>query len=310
MISPRPAGSVDAPLSGGDLRVVPSRHPFRWFFAVLLALFVAMVARALVTSPNIHWDVVRRYQFAPIIVHGVLVTLELTVICQALGVALGIVLAVMQVSENPVLEWFSWFYIWFFRGTPVLVQLIFWYNLALLFPVLHLGLPFTPFGIDLQTNHVINGFTAAVLGLGLNEAAYMAEIVRAGILSVERGQREAAVSLGMTSGQAMRRIVLPQAMRVIVPPTGNQLINLLKATSLVAFIAGGDLLSVAENIFSTNFQVIPLLIVASLWYLAITSVATVLQHMLEKRVGQGFGTSGKARGLGFRFRRSPTLSGT
>jgi len=178
-------------------------------------------------------------------------------------------------------------YGWLFRGIPVLVQLIFWYNLALLFPRLSIGLPFTPWGVGVGTNAVITGFSAAVLGLGLNEAAYMAEIIRAGIIGVDAGQAEAARALGMRQPQVLRHVILPQAMRVIVPPTANQIILMLKATSLTAFIAGGDLLTQAEGIYSNNFQVIPLLIDASLWYISLTAVATLAQQMLERQVGRG-----------------------
>ena len=167
---------------------------------------------------------------------------------------------------------------------------MFWYNIAALFPYLVLGIPFTDYYQVISTNKLISGFTAAILGFSLHEAAYMAEIVRAGILSVSKGQKEAALSTGMTEAQGMWRIVLPQAMRVIIPPTGNQAINLLKATSLVAFISGGDLLSNVTDIYSVSFAVIPLLVVASLWYLALVSVATIGQSFLERAFGKGHGS--------------------
>jgi polar amino acid transport system permease protein len=182
-------------------------------------------------------------------------------------------------------------YLWFFRGTPLLVQLIFWYNIAAVFPHLILGIPFTSYHEVISTNSLISAFTAAVLGFSLHESAYMAEIVRAGILSVNAGQREAALSTGMTEAQAMRRVILPQAMRVIIPPTGNQAINLLKATSLVALISGGDLLSNVTDIYSVNYAVIPLLVVASIWYLMLVSIATVGQTHLERAVGKGYGST-------------------
>jgi polar amino acid transport system permease protein len=211
------------------------------------------------------------------------VTLALTVASMLAGVLLGAVFAVMRMSENPVLRALSWAYTWFFRGTPVLVQIIFWFNLALLFPALGI------FGMEVSTNTLITPFIAAVLALGLNEGAYMSEIVRAGILAIDPGQSEAAQALGLTRSQTMRRIVLPQAMRVIIPPTGNEAISMLKLTSLVSVIAAQDLLTRAQQIYSRNFLVIELLIVVSLWYLLVTSVASVGQYYLERHYARGSG---------------------
>lgn len=266
---------------------VPARHPWRWVLAALLVLAAILLIRSLAFNHNLRWPVVGRYLFSPAILSGVGETIELTLICQAIGIALGTLLALARLARNPVANTFAVTYGWIFRGIPVLVQMIFWYNLALLFPRLGIGLPFSPWGIGIATNSVISGFSAAILGLGLNEGAYMAEIIRAGIIGVDSGQAEAARALGMRQSQVLRHVVLPQALRVIVPPTANQLILMLKATSLTAFIAGGDLLTQAEAIYSNNFQVIPLLIVASLWYIALTAVATVGQQMLERRVGRG-----------------------
>jgi polar amino acid transport system permease protein len=194
----------------------------------------------------------------------------------AIGIALGVLLAVMRLSLNPLVSGASWIYIWFFRGTPVLVQLLFWYNIAALYPKIALGIPFGPAFVHPDANKLITPFTAAILGLGLNEGAYMAEIVRAGIISVDEGQSDAAQSL-----------VLPQAMRVIIPPTGNETISMLKTTSLVSVIAVGDLLYGAQIIYSVNFKTIPLLIVASIWYLVCTSVLYVGQYYLERYYGRG-----------------------
>jgi polar amino acid transport system permease protein len=193
----------------------------------------------------------------------------------------------MRLSPNPVLAGTSWVYTWFFRGTPVLVQLIFWGFIAQLYPRLSIGIPFGPEFVGADSNKVIGIFTAAVLGLGLNEAAYMAEIVRAGLLSVDEGQTEAASALGMRRMQTMRRIVLPQAMRVIIPPTGNETISMLKTTSLVTIIGVADLLGAAQLIYGSNFKQIPLLVVASLWYLLITSVLSIGQYYLERRFARG-----------------------
>jgi polar amino acid transport system permease protein len=201
---------------------------------------------------------------------------------------LGIILAVMRLSPNPVVSSVSWFYIWFFRGTPVLVQIFFWYNLNSLFPHgVGVGVPFTTFGLHVDTNTLIPPFVAVVLGLGLNEAAYMAEIVRAGIISVEHGQTEAASALGMRRMQVMRRIVLPQAMRVIIPPTGNETISMLKTTSLAFIAAVPELFTRGEQIAVSNLAVIELLIVTSIWYLFMTSILTVLQYYLERRFARG-----------------------
>jgi polar amino acid transport system permease protein len=231
--------------------------------------------------------VVGEYLFDERILEGLRVTIELTVIAMAIGIFLGIVLAVMRLSPNPLVSGGSWLYIWFFRGTPVLVQLLFWYNIAALYPKIALGIPFGPAFVHPDANALITPFTAAILGLGLNEGAYMAEIVRAGIISVPEGQGDAARSLGMTRLETMRRIVLPQAMRVIIPPTGNETISMLKTTSLVSVIAVADLLYAAQNIYSQNFKTIQLLTVASIWYIVCTSVLYVGQYYLERYYGRG-----------------------
>jgi polar amino acid transport system permease protein len=272
------------------IEAVPVRHWGRWAAAAIaLALGVAL-AFALATNENIDWGAVGGYFFDGAILSGLLVTIELTVLSMVIGIALGIVLAVMRLSSNPVLVTLSTAYTWFFRGTPLLVQIIFWFNIALLFPRLDLGI------IDASTNTLITPFVAALLGLALNEAAYMAEIARAGISSVDRGQSEAAHALGFRPYQTMRRIVLPQAMRVIVPPTGNETIAMLKNTSLVAVIAAQDLLTKAQAIYSRTFEVVELLIVASLWYLVLTTVASVGQYQLEQRFARGFQPTGAQGG--------------
>jgi polar amino acid transport system permease protein len=254
--------------------------------AIILVVAVAIV-RSIVTNPRFEWHVVGSYLFDERILEGVRITVELTVVAMAIGIALGVVLAVMRLSPNMLVSGASWLYIWFFRGTPVLVQILFWYFIAALYPKLNLGIPFGPAFIHADANTLIKPFTAAILALGLNEGAYMAEIVRAGIISVEEGQSDAAHSLGMTRLQAMRRIVLPQAMRVIIPPTGNETISMLKTTSLVSVIAVGDLLYAAQTIYAVNFKTIPLLITASVWYLALTSILYVGQYYLERYYGRG-----------------------
>ena len=269
------------------LKLAPRRHYLQVAAAVVVLLLAFSLAESLATNENMQWPVIWKYLFDKPVISGIGTTLVLTVLCMVLGTILATVLAIMRMSKNHVLATVSLSYIWFFRGAPLLVQIIFWYNLAVLFPVLGIGIPFTEIKVGMATNTLITPFIAAVLAFTLHEAAYMAEIVRAGIQSVDVGQREAAVSTGMTEGQSMMRIVLPQALRLIVPPTGNQAINLLKATSLVAFITGGDLLSAVQSIYSINFAVIPLLLVASIWYLVIVSVASIGQHYLERWVGRG-----------------------
>jgi polar amino acid transport system permease protein len=270
-----------------DITAVPVRRPGRWVVAVIVLVVAVAVGRSVVDNPNFEWGVVGEYLLDARILHGLRETVELTVIAMAIGILLGVLLAVMRLSPNWLVSSASSFYIWFFRGTPVLVQLLFWYNIAALYPKIGLGIPFGPAFIHADANKLITPFTAAILGLGLNEGAYMAEIVRAGIISVDPGQGDAAQSLGMTRLQTMRRIVLPQAMRVIIPPTGNETISMLKTTSLVSVIAVADLLYETENIYSVNFKTIPLLIVASFWYIVCTSVLYVGQYYLERYYGRG-----------------------
>jgi polar amino acid transport system permease protein len=270
-----------------DIRAVPVRRPGRWIAAAIVLVLAVVVVHSVVSNPRFEWSVVGHYLFDERILEGLRVTLELTVIAMALGIALGVVMAIMRLSPNPLVSGGSWLYIWFFRGTPVLVQLIFWYNIAALYPKFNLGVPFGPAFVHANANTLIKSFTAAILGLGLNEGAYMAEIVRAGIISVDEGQTLAAQSLGLTRLQTMRRIVLPQAMRVIIPPTGNETISMLKTTSLVSVIAVGDLTYAAGNIYSLNFKTIQLLIVISGWYLLCTSVLYVGQYYLERYFARG-----------------------
>ena len=269
------------------IQAVPVRHPGRWLAAAVILVLAAMLAHTLVTNENFHWDVVGRYLTTDSILNGLKNTLILTALSMAIGIAGGIGLAVTRLSANPLLSWTAAGYIWLFRGTPVITQLLFWFYLGALFPRLGLGIPFGPTFVSVDTNSLIAPFTAALLGLGLNEAAYMAEIVRGGILSVDHGQTEAAEALGMTRARILRRIVLPQAMRVIIPPTGNETISMLKTTSLVVVIAYFELMTAVQQIYSRNFQTIPLLIVAAIWYLLLTSVLTLVQGRIEKHFARG-----------------------
>ena len=255
---------------------------------MLVLLLVVQVVYTILVEAGLQRNIISHYLFQRLILRGIVVTLELTVLAMIIGVALGIILAVMRISPNPVVSTVSWFYIWFFRGTPVLVQIFFWFNLNLVLPHITLGIAGTPFfWRGPGTNSLITPFLAAVLGLGLNEAAYMAEIVRAGIISVEQGQSEAAQALGMPRLLVMRRIVLPQAMRVIIPPTGNETISMLKTTSLAFVAAVPELFTRGEQISSANFDVVELIVVVSAWYLFMTSLLTVGQFYLERYFARG-----------------------
>ncbi len=272
------------------IKAIPIRHWGRWLSSAVILLVVALLTISLAQNENLRWDIVGKYLFSDFILRGAVMTLELTFLAMLVGVVGGTVLAVMRQSKNYVLRTVSWFYIWFFRGTPVYVQIILWGNFALLYRTFSLGIPFTDHAFwALDTNAVITTSVAAVLALGLNEAAYAAELVRAGIISVDKGQTEAAASLGMSSGMTMRRIVLPQAMRVIVPPMGNETISMLKTTSLVAVISAHELMTNAQNAYSQNFYVIPLLLVVSIWYIFFTTVLTIGQHYLEAHFSKGLG---------------------
>ena len=270
-----------------EIRAVPVRRPGRWIAAAIVLVLVVAVVHSIASNPRFEWHVVGEYLFDERILEGLRVTLELTVIAMAIGVVLGVLLAVMRLSLNPLVSGASWLYIWFFRGTPVLVQIIFWYFISALYPKIDIGIPFGPAFIHGNANTLIHAFTAAVLALGLNEGAYMSEIVRAGIISVDEGQTQAAQALGMSRLQIMRLIVLPQAMRVIIPPTGNETISMLKTTSLVSVIAVPELLYAVQAIYAVNFKTIPLLITASIWYLVCTSVLYVGQYYLERHYGRG-----------------------
>ncbi len=288
-------GDGEAP-PAEDFVVVAVRHPLRWVAVLVLGVLAAMLVHSLVTNPAWRWDYFQGYFTDSQIIDGIWVTLELTFLSMLVGIVLGIVLAVMRMSPNPVLSTTAWLYTWLFRGTPVLVQLLFWYSFAYLFSNLSIGIPFGPTFHTWDTNSLITPFVAAVLGLGLNEAAYMSEIARAGLLSVSAGQSEAAAALGMSRGLALRRIILPQAMRVIIPPTGNETISMLKTTSLVIVISLNDLLGAAQNIYSqATFLQVPLLVVASVWYLIMTSVLSVGQYFLERRFGRGTSRAATAR---------------
>jgi polar amino acid transport system permease protein len=272
------------------IKAVPVRRPGRWLAAAVVLAFAAQLAHSVATNPRFEWDVVGQYLFSSRILDGLRLTLELTVVSMVAGIVIGVLLAVMRLSPNPLVAGASALYIWFFRGTPVLVQLLFWNFIGALYPTVSLGIPFGPDIIHGTANDLFTPFVAAIFGLGLNQAAYQAEIVRAGVLSVEEGQTDAAHALGMTRLQTMRRIVLPQALRVIIPPTGNEVISMLKTSALVSVIAYPELLYSAQLIYSQNFKTIPLLLVVCFWYLLVTTILSIGQYYLERRLGRGAAT--------------------
>jgi polar amino acid transport system permease protein len=269
------------------IRAVPVRHPGRWVAIAVLAVLGAMFGNLLSTDKYLQWGVVRQYLFSHIILHGVVLTIEYTILAMLFGVILGAIAAVMRLSPNPVVSGVAWLYIWLFRGTPLLVQILLWFNIHLLIKSVSIGVPFGPHFWSESTNKLVTPFLAGLLALSLNEGAYMSEIVRAGIISVDEGQTEAAHALGMTRLLTMRRVILPQAMRVIVPPTGNETNNMLKNTSLLSVISIAELLRSSQIIYNRTFQEIPLLIDACIWYLVMTSVLQVGQFYIERYYGRG-----------------------
>jgi polar amino acid transport system permease protein len=283
-------GAATTSLAGDDVTAVPLRHTGRWVAAAALMVLFGGTLASFWRNPNIDHTVVANYLFDTRILSGVALTVTLTATSMILATMLAVVLAVMRLSTNPVLRVLSWVYIWFFRGTPLLVQVVFWGYLGLLYARLSIGIPFTSITFaSANTSTIITAFVAGLLALGLNEAAYASEIVRAGLLSVDTGHVEAAYSLGMSPTYTLRRIVLPQAMRVIIPPMGNETISMLKNTALLELIAVHELYTRTSQISAQNLSQVELLIVASAWYLAMTTVLSVPQYYLERRFGRGTG---------------------
>jgi polar amino acid transport system permease protein len=266
-------------------RVTGRRRLVRLLPPTLIGLVLIYVVRSMYLNPNFQWDVVAKYLFSSVILHGLWTTCWLTAVTMTVGVIIGFALAVCQYSGVGTLAIAARAYVWVFRGTPQLVQLLFWYNLAALYPKYSIGVPLlAPNILHGSVNDLITPVTAAILGLGLNEGAYMTEIVRAGLCSVGEGQREAARALGLSPIRIMRRIVLPQALPMLLPPTGNQVAAKLKATSLVSVIALTDLLYAAQSVYSRTYQTVPLLVVACIWYLAATTVVSGAQRLFENRL--------------------------
>lgn len=271
-----------------DVVAVPLRRPWRWISAIIVLAIVAWFVTTIATNPNLDFGTVGAFLFDARIISGVWLTIFITVVAMLVSTVLSVVIAAMRLSSNPVLASVAWFYVWAFRGTPLLVQIVLWGYLGLLFDRIRLGIPFT--GVEfwsIDTNTLVTPLIAGLLALTLNQAAYSSEIVRAGMVSVDEGQREAAYSLGMSPLYTFRRVLLPQAMRVIIPPMGNELISMLKNTSLLSVIAVLELYTQASIISSSNLKQVELLIVVSVWYLFMTSLLSIPQYYLERRFGRG-----------------------
>jgi polar amino acid transport system permease protein len=281
----------------------PPRRPWTWVITAIALVFGAWLVQLLLTNPNFEWDVVAKYLNSETVLQGVVMTLFLTATAMAIGLVLGGILVVCRMSDDAVLRVLASAYIWFFRGTPQLVQLIFWFNIGLLIPVVSIGIPFGPTFFSVESNELVTPLLAAIVGLGLHEAAYQAEIYRGGLMSVDEGQVEAAKALGMKPARLFFRIQLPQAMRFIVPPTFSAIIGMAKGTSLVSVIGGAELLFSVQEIYSQTYQTIPLLIVASLWYLFITTVLNGVQFFIERHYGRGASRNGSTSLIGRYFDR-------
>jgi polar amino acid transport system permease protein len=274
--------------SDDDVVAIPLRHPGRWIAAAAIVVVLGLLFTSLWRNPNVDHPSITEFLFDPRILKGVWLTIVITAVSMVVGTILAVTLAIMRMSSNPVLRAVAFGYTWFFRGTPLLVQIVFWGYLGLLYQQISLGIPLTDIQFfSADTNDLIPALVGGVIALSLNEGAYAAEIVRAGLLSIDHGQREAAYSLGMGPGYTMRRIVLPQAMKVIIPPMGNETISMLKSTSLLAVVAVAELYTAATQISSQNLRQVELLIVASIWYLAMTTALSIPQYYLERYYGRG-----------------------
>ncbi|MFE6053287.1 amino acid ABC transporter permease [Kitasatospora sp. NPDC056446] len=276
-----------APPADPEPRIVARRKPGQWAAAAVALLLAAMAVTSVIRNKAFQWSVVADWFTARSVLNGLALTLWLTAATLALGFLFGTVLATMRLSSNPVLRTISWGYIWIFRSTPPLVQLLFFFNIGALYPTLGLGIPFGPEFVTVKTVNLIGPTLTAVIGLTLLETAYAAEVIRGGILSVDRGQLEAAAALGLGRGRVLRRIIVPQAMRAIVPTAGNMLIGALKGTSIVSVLAVSDLLYSVQLVYLQSYRVIPMLMVATIWYLVVTTVLSVGQYYVERHFAKG-----------------------
>ncbi|NGO08969.1 amino acid ABC transporter permease [Streptomyces sp. HC44] len=278
--------NAEAPPDVLTLERVKRRRPAIWAANAVVVVFAAMTVTTVITNSRFEWGTVARYFFEIRILQGIGVSVGMTAVTMLLSLVLGTLVALMRMGQARLMSTAAAGFIWVFRSIPMLVQLLFWYNLAALFPTLSIGVPWGPSFATFDSNALIGPLTAAIVGLTLHETAYIAELIRSGLLSVPDGQRQAAAALGLTPAQAFLRISLPQALRIIVPPMGNELISLLKATSLVSVISLADLLYSVQLIYAKNFQTVPLLIVAAIWYMVITGFLTLLQSRLERRLSR------------------------
>lgn len=286
----RPEQANDSPEGPdeSDLpRIAGAWHPWRWVVGAIALILVAQFAHGLITNPGWDWGTFAQYFTARSVLAALLVTLELTFWGTLLGFALGTLLAIGRVSNNPVLRVIAWTYIWAFRSIPLIVQLLFWFNIAYLYQRLSVGIPFGPAFFDFEVNGVISGFTAAVIGLALHQAAYSAELIRAGLLAVDQGQLEAAAALGIPKWRQFRTVVLPQAMRSILPNAANEVIGLFKGTSIVSVMAIAELFYQVQVIFGRNGRVVPLLMVATVWYIVLTTALSIVQYYIERHYAKG-----------------------
>lgn len=269
-------------------RVVPRRHPGRWLVVILIVIVGLQAAQGVANNPNFHWDTYSTYLFSPFVLRGVGWTLLLTVISMAIAIPLALALVIMRENDNPILQGVAWFWVWFFRGTPIYTQLAFWGLFAVLFPTISVSIPFGPELLSVDSRWIVTPAVAAIAGLSFNETAYLSEIFRAGFRAIDRGQTEAAQAIGMTKAKIWTRILIPQAMRIIIPPTGNETIGVLKLTSLVLAVPFTLDLTFATNaIANRTYLPVPLLLVAATWYLLITSILMVGQYYLERYYGRG-----------------------
>ncbi|MDX3854311.1 amino acid ABC transporter permease [Streptomyces sp. AK02-01A] len=303
-----PKRATSPPETDELTRIVPRRHLGRWLSAAVALLVLAMVVNSVIRNERFQWSVVGEYFTTPAVLDGLLLTLWLTAAVMALGFLIGTLFAVMRLSANPVLRTISWGYVWIFRSTPLLVQLLFWFNIGALYPTLGIGIPFGPEFLTFKTVNLFGAGLTALVGLTLHEAAYAAEVVRGGILSVDAGQTEAAASLGLSRRRVLRRIIVPQAMRSIVPTAGNMLIGTLKGTSIVSVLAVQDLLFSVQLVYNRTYQVIPLLMVATIWYIIVTTVLSAGQFYVERYYARGAARELPPTPLGRLRRQAAALS--
>lgn len=280
-----PVATLD--VDPASLTVIKARHPWRWVGAAIGLILLAQFVNGLITNPGWDWPTFARYITAPVVLQAVWLTIQLTLYGTVLGFTLGIAIAAGRLSKNPVLQTISWTYVWAFRSIPLIVQLLFWFNIAYLYQSVSIGVPFGPSFVTFDVNSTISGIAAAVIGLGLHQAAYSAEIIRAGILSVDAGQLEAAAALGIPRRRQFFKIVLPQAMRGILPNAANEVISPFKGTSIVSTMAIAELFYQVQVIYGRNGRVVPLLMVATVWYILMTTVLSIVQYYVERHYAKG-----------------------